>query len=229
MHDPIIITAANGCTATLYCGDCLDVLPTLTKADLVLTDPPYGIFKKTNDNGIMFGNKTIYSVDNSAARWDRRPSKSLLSLVVASAKQYVIWGGNYFAGDLGDCRGPLIWNKLTGNNTYADGECAWANVSGTMRIFTHQWCGPFKDSERGQKAIHPTQKPVALFEWCIKLANEPKTILDPFMGSGTAGVAALKLGRNFIGIEKEPNYFDLARRRIEAAASVIQQPLFGSQ
>jgi len=208
--------------ATLYLGDCMEILPTLPKVDAVITDPPYGIFKQTGGSGKMFGKGTIYSLDDSAAKWDQRPSKVILDLCVAAGDKYVIWGGNYFADHLGACKGPLIWNKLTGNNSYADGECAWSNIAGTMRIFTHQWCGAFKDSERGQRAIHPTQKPVALIEWCIKLASMPETILDPFMGSGTTGVACMNLGRKFIGIEIEQKYFDIACKRIEQAQKQIR-------
>lgn len=204
-----------GNNVTLYLGDCRDILPQL-KADAVITDPPYGIFKKTGNNGNMFGKDTIYSVDDTAARWDIRPSKELLDLCISVAPYFIIWGGNYLAGHLGECRGPLVWNKQTGNNSYADGEIAWSNVTGTCRIITHQWCGAFKDSERGQRAVHPTQKPVAVMQWCIDFIDG-NIILDPFMGSGTTGVAAVKMGRQFIGIEAEVKYFEIALRRIEEA------------
>lgn len=203
--------------ATLYLGDCRDILPTLGKVDAVVTDPPYGIFKKVDGDGKMFGKATIYSDDNSAAEWDARPDGDLLRLVKDAAPLWTIWGGNYMASDLGDTKGLLIWNKLTGNNSYADGECAFTNTVGTLRILTHQWCGAFKDSERGERAIHPTQKPVAIMRWCIKLAKDASAILDPFMGSGTTGVAAVQMGRSFIGIEREERYFEIACKRIEEA------------
>jgi len=201
---------------TLYLGDCLELLPTLGKFDAVVTDPPYGIFKKVGGNGRMFGKDTIYSIDDSAASWDYRPDVELLLMVRDAATQYVIWGGNYFADVLGACKGPLIWNKLTGNNSYADAEMAWSNVAGTSRVFTHQWCGAFKDSERGERAVHPTQKPVAVMQWSIGF-TKGTTVLDPFMGSGTTGVACVKLGRKFTGIEIDPNYFDIACERIRQA------------
>lgn len=203
--------------ATLYLGDCRDVLPTLARVDAVVTDPPYGIFKSTDGDGKMFGKDTIYSVDNTAAEWDSRPCDETFAAVVSAAPLYAIWGGNYFAKSLGDSKGLLVWNKLTGGNSYADGECAFTNLVGTMRIFTHQWCGAFKDSERGERAIHPTQKPVALMKWCISFAPKSNHILDPFMGSGTTGVAAVQMGKSFIGIEREEKYFEIACRRIEDA------------
>ena len=207
--------------ATLYLGDCMDILPTFADGefDAVVTDPPYGIFKKIGGSGDMFGKPTIYSIDDKADSWDSRPDKDTLLMVISKGLQHIVWGGNYMADMLGACPGILVWNKKTGNNRYADGECAWSDVSGTMRIFTHQWCGAFKDSERGCRAVHPTQKPVAVMSWCIGLAKDPQTILDPFMGSGTTGVAALQLNRKFTGIEIEEKYFDIACRRIEAVAN----------
>jgi len=199
---------------TIYHGDCRDILPTLPKVDLVLTDPPYGIFKRTGDSGFMFGNKTIYASDKSAPTWDVKPSKEILAAVISKSQKFVIWGGNYMADSLGSCKGPLVWNKLTGKNSYADGEIAWSNVAGTCRIFTHQWCGPFKDSERGERAQHPTQKPLELMRWCINLAGNPQSILDPFMGSGTTLRAAKDLGRKAIGIEIEEKYCEIAVKRL---------------
>ncbi len=198
----------------LILGDCLEVMPTLGKVDAVVTDPPYGIFKNTGGNGKMFGKETIYSIDDSAAEWDLRPSPELL-IKLKEFKEYIIWGGNYFADVLGASKGVLIWDKKTGNNSCADCEIAWTNTTGTTRIIHHQWCGAFKDSERGLRAEHPTQKPIEIMKWCVEKTNG--TILDPFMGSGTTGVACVKLGRKFIGIELDPKYFDIACKRIEEA------------
>ncbi len=199
---------------TIYHGDCRQIVPLLGRFDLLLTDPPYGIFKKTGGDGKMFGKRTIYSDDDTAAQWDARPSPGLLWTIWEACEKHVVWGGNYMADILGACRGPLIWNKMTGNNSYADGEAAWADVSGTMRIFNHQWCGAFKDSERGQRAEHPTQKPVALMAWCIGLAGDVQTILDPFAGSGTTGRAAKDLGKRAVLIEREERYCEIAARRL---------------
>jgi hypothetical protein len=164
---------------------------------------------------MMFGKKTIYSDDTSAPLWDKRPENDFLIYLRDFGKYFVIWGGNYFASALGDCPSPLIWDKQTGKNTYADGEMAFSNVAGTMRIFRHQWCGAFKDSERGEKAVHPTQKPVQLMQWCIdKIPDDGGYILDPFMGSGTTGVACVNLKRRFVGIEIDPDYFDIALSRL---------------
>ena len=225
--------------ATLYLGDCREILPTLGKVDAeydddpyaggrfnvdgcysragwaILTDPPYGIFKNTGGDGKMFGKETIYSIDDKAAQWDSRPDDDLLRSLM-KFKEYVIWGGNYFADVLGASKGVLVWDKKTGNNSYADCELAWTNATGTTRILHHQWCGAFKDSERGERSVHPTQKPIAVMAWAIGFCKSD-TILDPFMGSGTTGVACAKMGKKFIGIELDEDYFNIACRRIEEA------------
>ena len=198
----------------IFCGDNREILPMLADADLLCTDPPYGIFKDSDASGVMFGKPTIYCDDKSAAEWDKRPDAATLKLAMSKCGKRIVWGGNYLADVLGACKGPLVWNKLTGNNSYADGEMAWSDVVGTMRIFTHQWCGAFKDSERGERAMHPTQKPVALMTWCISKAPDAKTILDPWMGSGTTLVAAKLLGLRAIGIEVNEAYCKLAVARL---------------
>lgn len=198
----------------IFCADNRLLLPMLEAYDLLLTDPPYGIFKDSNGSGLMFGAKTIYCEDKTAAEWDKRPEAETLMLAMSKCKQHIIWGGNYLADMLGACKGPLVWNKLTGNNSYADGEMAWSDVVGTMRIFTHQWCGAFKDSERGERAMHPTQKPVSLMRWCLDKSDDAKTILDPWMGSGTTLIAARAKGIKADGIEINERYCEAAKRRL---------------
>jgi site-specific DNA-methyltransferase (adenine-specific) len=202
-------------TQKVICGDCLVEMRKMPDKsfDLVLTDPPYGIFKRA-DSGIMFGKSTIYSEDSSASEWDIRPSQEVIDEIKRVGKDYVIWGGNYMADMIGYCKEPWIWDKKTGNNGYADGEMAFTSYTGTLRIFHHQWCGAFKDSERGQRAMHPTQKPVALMSWCMRKLEDGATILDPFMGSGTTLVAAKLLNRNAVGIEISKEYCAIAEDRL---------------
>lgn len=194
---------------TLYLGDCREILPTLGKVDAVVTDPPYGIGKDgqartTGGNG---GRKAYEFLG-----WDaERPDPELFDLILASADQHVIWGGNYFA-DLFPPTGKwLVWDKGQRINQ-SDGELAWTSRSGALRIFDKNRVALLIEG-----AEHPTQKPIEIMKWSILQLDAPSTILDPFMGSGTTGVACVKLGRRFIGIEREPTYFDIACRRIEAA------------
>ena len=192
--------------ATLYLGDCREILPTLGKVDAVVTDPPYGI----GEHGGRFRGRigqVIKVLPNLG--WDKeRPEREIFDAILAAAPAHIIWGGNYFADFLPPSKGWLYWQKLMGGD-FADGELAWTSLDRALREFT--LC------PKGKGGDHPTQKPVALMEWCLGFLPNARTILDPFMGSGTTGVACAKLDRAFIGIEREPSYFDIAVRRIEEA------------
>jgi DNA modification methylase len=192
--------------ATLYLGDCREILPGLPMVDAVITDPPYGIGE---DGGSFRGRKGQGHRVLEKMGWDKcRPSREVFLLMESAAPVRLYWGGNYFADYLPPSKGWLYWKKLMGGD-FSDGELAYTNLDKALRHFTY--C----NKEHGKE--HPTQKPVPLMEWCIGQAGDPQSILDPFMGSGTTGVACANLGRAFIGIEREPKYFDIACRRIEDA------------
>ena len=192
--------------ATLYLGDCRDILPTLGKVDAVVTDPPYGIGE---DGGRFRGRLGQRTKVLPKGGWDKaRPEPAVFRAILEAAPLQVIWGGNYFADLLPVSKGWLYWQKLMGGD-FSDGELAWTNRDKALREFT---CCP-----KGKGGLHPTQKPVKLMAWCLGFLPDARTILDPFMGSGTTGVACANLGRSFIGIEIDPSYFDIACRRIEEA------------
>ena len=193
--------------ATLYLGDCLDILPTLGKVDAVVTDPPYGIAEKWK-GGFSTKHGWGKAKDESVIRneWDGRPlDRDALRIVLAAAREHIIWGGNYF--ELPPSRCWLVWNKPERGFTLAEAELAWTNRDNVVRVFDCPRSEPDRE--------HPTQKPVALMSWCVQKTSG--VVLDPFMGSGTTGVACAKLGRKFIGIEIHEPYFDIACRRIEEA------------
>jgi site-specific DNA-methyltransferase (adenine-specific)/modification methylase len=200
--------------ATLYLGDCRDILPTLPKVDAVITDPPYGINYAAAPLPVYHGGKR--SVNHGASTWDGRPVEGLDHLL-ALGKTQIVWGGNYYP--LPPTRGWLTWFKPDAPPSMASLELAWTNMDRNARQFT--WSIGATNAER---VGHPTQKPLALMRWCIEQAGGPSSIFDPFMGSGTTGVAAAQMGLSFIGIEREPNYFDITCRRIEQAYK--QRPLF---
>jgi len=194
--------------AELWHGDCREVLPLIGNVDAVITDPPYGIG--------MDGGNVGYKGHNNLEKlgWDKAPpERDLIEMVVAAGSCAILWGGNYF--DLPPSRGWLLWDKGAGfkGRSYAEAEMAWTSMDTNVRIF--QWDPLARGDYRGKE--HPTQKPIALMEWCIKQAGDPATILDPFMGSGTTGVAAVQMCRQFIGIERERKYFDIACERIARA------------
>ena len=191
---------------TLYLGDCMDILPTLDKVDAVITDPPYGIGIAKNPVRQM----------HQKMDWDASvPDASLIDACIACGDIALLWGGNYF--DLPPSQCFFVWDKMQPQEfSLAMCEQAWTNKKGPAKIY--------KQSVLSYRKEHPTQKPVELMAWCIKQLGNPQTILDPFMGSGTTGVAAIQLGRKFIGIEREPKYFDIACQRIKQAYA--QRTLF---
>jgi len=191
----------------LYLGDCRDVLPTLGKVDAVVTDPPYGLADKLQ--GGTWGKK----YEGDYQDWDARAG----DLSGLPDVPTIAWGGNYLAVPPSRCW--LIWYKRDAVRTMADCELAWTNFDANARVF--DWTIAATNPER---VGHPTQKPVALMKWCIAFLPNAQTILDPFMGSGTTGVAAVQMGRDFIGVEREEKYFDIACKRIEDAQR--QQDLF---
>lgn len=189
--------------ATLYLGDCMDILPTLDKVDAVITDPPYGI-------GIA---KNPVRQAHEKLDWDAAPpQKQLIDMCVNAGNLTIIWGGNYF--DLPPSQCFYIWDKQQPLNfSLAMCEMAWTNKKGPAKMH--------RQSVLSYEKNHPTQKPVELMNFCIEQLGMPETILDPFMGSGTTGVAAIQMGRKFIGIEREPKYFDIACKRIEQASKQV--------
>jgi site-specific DNA-methyltransferase (adenine-specific)/modification methylase len=208
--------------ATLYLGDCRDILPTLPRVDAVITDPPYGI----DESSDKVASRQRKAGGNSSAladqrdygefHWDQSTVDAALMLMVRSAgKWIVVFGGNYYA--MPPARYWLVWDKENGDNDFADCELAWTNLPRAVRRIRYMWNGMLR-ANKEQRGDHPTQKPIGVMEWAIGHVPEPnRLILDPFMGSGTTGVACMNLGRSFIGIEREPKYFDIACRRIEDA------------
>lgn len=193
----------------LLLGDCMEVMPTLDRFDAVVTDPPYGIgaatgIGKVTKQGSDFRNRN---------QWDSStPSREVFDNILNISNEQIIWGGNYF--DLPPTRCFLIWDKIQPEKfSLAMAEVAWMSVDMNMKIYRLK----SMNINKGKAKHHPTQKPLELMEWCLTHIPKAQTILDPFMGSGTTGVACVKMGRKFTGIELDPDYFDIACKRIEDA------------
>lgn len=202
--------------ATLYLGDCLEVMPTLGKVDAVVTDPPYGIGE---DGGRFRDRKGGKHRVLPKLAWDNGvPSAAVFDQMLEMSGEQIIWGGNYFTDRLPVSRGWLYWNKMMGGD-FSDGELAWTSLDQPLKSFA--LCNKMGGKE------HPTQKPAALMAWCLGFLPDAQTVLDPMMGSGATGVAAIKTGKSFIGIEREPTYFEIALRRIREANGDDLGPLFG--
>ena len=266
MQDPIIITATNGCTATLYCGDCLKVLPTLAdrSVDLFVTDPPFG---HNNNNGDLISNWEAalgkgkansprpIANDGPEANDLFRKTIPMMNRLLRSGgcccccccggggpdPQFARW--SLWLDEVMDFKQMVVWDKgpmgmgwhyrrsyetvLVANKK--GGACKWYDETDRVEnIIRPGYHGITKIIPRADD--HPTPKPVELADLFIGLHSQRGDVVgDPFMGRGWVGVAAIASGRSFVGVEIDPEHFVVARRRIEAAASVIQQPLFGSQ
>lgn len=207
----------------LYLGDCLEFMRGMEagSVDAVVTDPPYGIsYNPSGGNGNKWFRKNLPPIIGDNKEFD--PSPFLFFDFV------VLFGANNFCDKLPRTRGWVCWDKKPdlGSNDMSDGELIFTNSQKPMRMFRHRWSGVIRDSENGERVLHPTQKPILLMRWLIKnYTPEGATIFDPFMGSGTTGVACMQLGRRFIGCEIDPTYFAIAEKRIREAAA--QGLLFG--
>lgn len=213
---------------TVHLGDCRDILPMLPQADAVVTDPPYGLGLAAGmgGGGTDASGRYKRAPRQYEGRWDdERPSADAFKAMLAAAPKHIIWGGNYFTDMLPQSSKWLYWDKLNSMPSYSDGEMAWTSLDGNA-VKQFNRCNNGSASKRDGTRVHPTQKPLDLTVWCIGLIPPPAVlIVDPFMGSGTTGVAAVRLDRKFIGIEIEPKYFDIACRRISDELKQFRMPI----
>jgi hypothetical protein len=155
-------------------------------------------------------------VKRYAGGWDAdRPAPEVFAALLDVADSFIIWGGQYFA-DLLPAQGKwLWWDKCQTMPSFGDGELAWTNLPGQAPkklVYSNNGL-----MAREKDRQHPTQKPIAVMEWCLSFLPDARRIFDPFMGSGTTGVACVKTGRAFVGIERDPGYFEIACKRIADA------------
>jgi len=197
----------------IYHGDCREMLH-LLDYEVLVSDPPYGINHPTDyatrGRGKLANTNDFVPVHGDDSAFD--PS------FLIDSRQAILWGANYYADKLPRSSGWLVWDKRVqqgvGVNDQADCELAWTNCVKGARVFRHMWNGFWKDSERGE-SYHPTQKPVALMRWVLNLKWViDGTVCDPYMGSGSALLAAKELGRKAIGIEIEEKYCEIAAKRL---------------
>jgi site-specific DNA-methyltransferase (adenine-specific)/modification methylase len=189
-------------TVELFLGDCGALLPELMarQVEAVVTDPPYGIGAPSMTLGD--GKKDFIRGD-----WDdEQPS---LKPWLGIGRYHCIWGANYFSDQLPPSACWLIWDKKIRGVSFSEAELAWTDFSPRVRILQHHWSG--------EEKVHPTQKPLALMVWVLGMLPQDVTVLDPFMGAGTTGVACVQTGRNFIGVEIDPRYYAIAQERIANA------------
>lgn len=203
--------------ATLYLADCMDVLPTLGKVGACITDPPYGMGLDTDYSG--FSNWVSEGQKYERIVGDDEPFDP--APWIALGVPCVLWGAQFYAPKLPASGGWLVFNKRGDGKAseicFGDCELAWSNTKQSVRMYSQMWHGVARWRWSGEERHHPTQKPVDLMRWCIEQVGSPQIIFDPYMGSGTTGVAACRMGLKFIGVEIDQRYFDIACKRIEQA------------
>ena len=218
--------------AELWLGDCLEILPTLPKVDAVITDPPYGVnlgnHKGADDNRIGHLTKMGYeNYEDSPENYDCVVVPAV-SLAIKMATRSMIWGvpPNIWKLPAPDVMGGIYLSRSVGRNRWGFSSLAHCLLYGVAPGL-QRGCRATAIANNDVADIngHPTVKPLRWMEWAVDLGSEPgELVLDPFMGSGTTGVACMNLGRKFIGIEIEKKYFYIACERIEQAQK--QQRLF---
>lgn len=197
----------------IYHGDCREILPTLGTFDLLLTDPPYGIGEAAGKNKSR--NHVVAATDYGDHGWDDAPPDTeTISIVRASARQQIVFGGNYFSLPPSSCW--LVWDKDNGASDFADCELAWTNLDRAVRRLKYRWAGMLQEPGRKREARkHPTQKPLDVISWAMGLARgNVESVVDPFMGSGTTLRAAKDRGIRAVGIDKVEAYCEIAAKRL---------------
>jgi DNA modification methylase len=202
-------TLAEG--VDLYLGDCREVLPTLGVVDAVVTDPPYGVGESAARNNTRVNLTTaVKPRDYGEDDWDHEPAPAeVIEWCLQNSRHQIIFGGNYFSLPPSPCW--LVWDKLN-TGDFADCELAWTNLPKAVRRIRWLWNGMIRKGQ--EERFHLTQKPLGVMEWCLDQLPPVSAICDPFAGSGTTGVAAVKRGLGFVGIERIEKHFDTACRRI---------------
>jgi len=202
-----------------YLMDCMEYMATVPDKwfDLAVVDPPYGLGVDGINPIKNKGGDKNHKYDHSK-QWDLEiPDKLYFDELIRVSKNQIIWGGNYFFDYLGYCKAPLIWDKLNGGSMFADGELAWTSngLPKNLKIWRHQWCGAFKDSERGTEKYHPTQKPIALYQWIYaNYLPQGGKVIDTHLGSGSNRIAADKAGNiDFYATEIDKDYFEAQEKR----------------
>ena len=199
--------------------DCMEYMKTLPdKAfDLAIVDPPYGINAAADKRGgKQHGAAAAPSKSYGAKTWDAAiPPPKYFQEVKRVSRHQIIWGGNYFP--LPPSRCWVVWDKLNGDNGYADCELAWGSFDKAVRKFVFRWAGMLQGNMAEKEVrIHPTQKPVALYRWILENYAKPgQRILDTHLGSGSSAIAAHYFGCDFVGTEIDVDYFNAAKERFD--------------
>ena len=214
-----------------YNADCLAAMREMpdNAFDLAVVDPPYGIgAARYTRGGTQYGHALAQSKVYGLKDWDSaKPTEDYFAELSRVSKNQIIWGGNHMAAEIAkDSPCWIVWDKVTGNNGYADCELAWTSFDGAARLFRFQWMGMLQgDMKNKEDRFHPTQKPVALYRWIYQhYAKQGDKILDTHLGSGSSRIAAYDMGLDFVGYEIDKEYFEKQEERF--ARHTAQTSLF---
>jgi DNA modification methylase len=197
----------------LICGDCREILPTLGKVDAVITDPPFGVGNFVQTTGRKMGRGTGYG--RSVAWNEEGPPPEVFEMLRGMSKHRIIWGANFF-NCFEDRGGAIVWVKKQSMPNFSKADIASCTHFQKTEVVEIPWTN-FTVAQKAE-TDHPCERPVDLYTWCINYLPPCRSILDPYTGSGSVGVAAVKMSRSFVGIERDPGYFDAACKRIERAS-----------
>ena len=188
--------------------------------DVIITDPPYGdlVGKGGYMRNTVAGGVAVRHKYHLALWGQKRPTKEMFNEMIRVSKNQIFFGGNYFADLLEPSQGWIVWDKQVPKGIqFADCELAWTSYDRPLRKFTYQWSGMLQgDMKHKEKKIHPSQKPVALFEWILnEFCDKDDVILDPFAGSASCLIACHRTNHKYIGFEIDKTYYDLAKKRLD--------------
>lgn len=204
-----------------YNIDCMEGMSKFSDKyfDLAIVDPPYG---GVTQGGYMSNphtcDKLASAKDYHLSLWDcSRPKDEYFKELLRVSKNQIIWGGNYYASLLPDSQCWIVWDKENGLNHFADGELAWTSFNQAVRIFHFRWAGMLQGNMKNKESrIHPTQKPVALYEWLInKFAQPDDIILDTHVGSASSLIACHRTRHKFVGFEIDETYYKESKDRLD--------------
>ena len=210
-------------SSEVYLEDCVTALKRFNDNhfDLAIVDPPYGIDMANKINSVTGG------IKHNAKDWDKyTPAQEYWDELFRVSKNQIVWGGNYFMSKIQrDSPCWIFWDKNNGDSLFADGEMAWTSFDSPVRLAKIHWCGSAAKHETGQNKIHPTQKPIKLYDWLLmKYAKQNDLILDTHLGSGSSRIAAYRNGFDFVGFELDKDYYEAQEKRFKT--ELMQPRLF---
>lgn len=207
-----------------YNIDCMEYLKTVPDKyfDLAIVDPPYGIGESGASNHTRGKLAKAKNYKPFSGNDKEPPKQEYFKELLRVSKNQIIWGANHFISRMPiDSHCWIVWDKQNGGSDFADCELAWASFNTAVRKFAFRWNGMLQGNMANKETrIHPTQKPVALYEWLLtNYAKEGDRILDTHLGSGSSRIAAYNLGFDFVGCEIDKVYFDKQEERFEKHTS----------